>query len=505
MLISSTQETFYTLFNPALFATKRLEDAISRHISDFNNPRRTHPPSTETLWLDYLVWRCRNGRHDAPAEGRRHVEICTVADSLVGYHHARQEEADYDTILRDLCRLAVYSGTEWPGRWYGWGGWPIPSGINRALNPDGDLLSAACYFGHVDLVRELLDKGLTAGAPREGNGSRTTPATTTLFASPGYLAAWAGHQDVVLILLDHLTRQEETQNDYAMQPRTFWWQSNNTLRRHGHYEALVGAASRPDLDLVKLVLFYDFDRKPVPEEGEEDEEDPRSTRHANLPTTTGQGPPPTQEDELSHVTQNHSAWSPIYVAMLRAASPEIYDFLSDLLEPVSVAQDQYWQLENHNISTRDASGDLTMLRHLIKNVGADPADRARRLGPALQQAVRNCDDDVVDYLLSKGADPNLAGTIHLGTPLAAAARAGSMAMYQKLLDAGAQISGQKDSHTGLRFAILREHTAMAEMLLRLGVGSERSKSLYLGQAREAGLESMVELLREWGAKESPNL
>jgi ankyrin repeat protein len=50
----------------------------------------------------------------------------------------------------------------------------------------------------------------------------------------------------------------------------------------------------------------------------------------------------------------------------------------------------------------------------------------------------------------------------------------------------------------LRHAIRMEHTEMVELLLRMGAGSERARSRFLDQARDAGLESMVDLFEVVG-------
>src|SRR5690606_21139305 len=99
---------------------------------------------------------------------------------------------------------------------------------------------------------------------------------------------------------------------------------------------------------------------------------------------------------------------------------------------------------------------------------------------------------VVDLLLECGADPNEWGEYRCGTPMTAAAKAGSMVMLRKLIDAGAKV-GAKDEWT-LSHAVRMEHTAMVELLLSMGAGTEKAGALSLEMARTMGLESMVELL-----------
>ena len=61
---------------------------------------------------------------------------------------------------------------------------------------------------------------------------------------------------------------------------------------------------------------------------------------------------------------------------------------------------------------------------------------------------------------------------------------------------GLRFSQKEDSYT-LWYAIMREHTAMVEMMLRKEVNKERGIRLKLKYARDNGLEFMAELLERW--------
>ena len=459
-LLSAT-EAFYLAFTPALFATKTLGDAIARYM--FDRPRFQKPhDNVEALWLDYLLRRCRDKKTDDSAG--RYAEIRAMATGLVGHQKTTREGTSdlghYDAILRELCRLALDRGTKYPGFWVSWASYidnyPGPGG--KRSNPKGDLLSAACYFGCLSLVKDLLAEG----AVPERDQGHSIPTTNTLFASPAYLAAWAGQAEVLQLVLESLPNLPV--NAPGMGP---------SCRRVKdlQLDALVGAACRGDINMVKLVMCSARVRVPgsLLIVGYEPGSIPRASRE----------------------------WGCIRCAMAWTSFPEIYSYLDSFLAPGQLKKSEE-ELENYWLAARAASGDVVMVRHLL-DIGADAADRSGRQGPALAHAVRGCHEDVVDLLLERGADPSHRGRYRLGTPLTAAAKAGSVVMLRKLLDAGAKFL-KNDSYT-LRHAIMKEHTAMAELLLSWGIGTERGRGMFLVQAQKAGMDSMVDLLKSWGAKE----
>lgn len=116
------------------------------------------------------------------------------------------------------------------------------------------------------------------------------------------------------------------------------------------------------------------------------------------------------------------------------------------------------------------------------------------LASALEGAVRACSDEVVDLLLKRGPDLKCAG--YRGNVLTVAAKAGTMVMLRKLLDAGVRFRS-RDIHT-LHRALQLEHTAKVELLLDAGVGSPCLRLEALKMAEDMGLESMADLLRAKG-------
>lgn len=182
-------------------------------------------------------------------------------------------------------------------------------------------------------------------------------------------------------------------------------------------------------------------------------------------------------------------------ALWRARSPEVHQYLLSLLLPNEGGEHPRDQMKNHHLATAAGAGDMAMVRYLL-DIGADPSARNTFFGTPLACAVRACNDDVVDLLLQRGANPNARS--RRGSNLTAAAKAGSMVMLRKLLDAGAVPllqRGGRDNVT-LRYAIQLEHTAMLRFLLDLGgCGEElRARAIIIANKLDDG-EAMAEWLR----------
>lgn len=465
----SATEAFYTAFTPALFAaeTVPVENAIAFHFAHRGGYARKYHHSVEPFWLNYLARRCRNEKTDESVG--RYAEIRAVAARLVRHQKTTREGNngyldDYDIVLRELCRLALYRGVMYHGYWEGWGSWAQHT--RKWSSPKGSLLSAACYFGCLSLVKDLVAEGGEFGS--------------TLFASPTHLAAWAGQTEVLQFLLERPEAPE-------IEMTTGRWAHRRVKRLD--CEALVGAATRGDLDLVKFVLY-------TPSRTISSRVEPTNFGSwSRVPDSTlimGYEPGSIEQG----VTQ---AWNYIQKAKARTPSPQIYTYLDSLLS----SSPRCWKEPEHDVegnnyilAQRVALGDVVMVRHLL-DIGADAVDVNNKNNlPALVEAVHGWHEDVVDLLLERGADPNFQGPFpEFPTPLRAAARAGSMVMLRKLLDAGGKF---EEEDLSLNYAIMHEHTAMAELLLSRGVGSEQERSWLLDMAQDEGMDSMVDLLKSWG-------
>jgi ankyrin repeat protein len=439
-----------------LFHTKVLDDAVSKDIFEGWQVRKYY--GAETLWHDYLVFRCRNETDESVG---RFVEIRNVANALLEHSKAQEGDLtlDFDAILDGLCWLSLERGTKYPGCRQGWDS----STRSKMSDPDLNLLSAAAYFGCVPIVRHLLGQGYDP------------VQTNDLFPSPMYLAAWTGQVEILELMQEHLPECE------IIEPGNKW--AGHRLKIAP--ESLRGAATRGDINMMRLAIYPPS--RIIPPSGNNAGEGGNEGTVPNSILILGQKP--------GSIPLGTIPYSCISNARNVTKSPEIYQYLHRFLAEGDAKSDL--EKENYYLALKAAAGDIVMVRHLL-DFGARPIDMGGRQGPALTHAIRGWHEDVVDLLLERGADPNERGTYRLGTPLTAAAKAGSMVMLRKLLDAGAEIT-KADAHT-LRHAIRMEHTAMVELLLRMGAGSEQVRRRYLDEARDAGLESMVNLLMSWGVR-----
>jgi len=112
----------------------------------------------------------------------------------------------------------------------------------------------------------------------------------------------------------------------------------------------------------------------------------------------------------------------------------------------------------------------------------------RHLGrTALISAASAGQTETVAWLLSQGADPNLAGVID--SPLTAAAAAGHSALIETLLDKGAKIDAQVNGYTALHAAVVYGHRSCVETLLARGADpalTDQKGRDVLALAREYG-------------------
>lgn len=118
---------------------------------------------------------------------------------------------------------------------------------------------------------------------------------------------------------------------------------------------------------------------------------------------------------------------------------------------------------------------------------------------ALSVATRHCHLDVVDLLLSRGANPNYYRFLTVGSPLANAAKVGSISIVRKLYEYGANNDNTPlDQEIMLLYALQAEHTEMVNLFFERGVLNRVCPSQIRKQIKDAGLKSMEELLKRWG-------
>lgn len=324
-----------------------------------------------------------------------------------------------------------------------------------APNPGLNLLSAATYFGFQALVRDLVGQGHD---PLSDN---------KLFPSAMYVAAWTGRADILQVLQEVLPHLEEPGPDRPY----------DRFRSKIGPGSLEGAASRGDVDMVRLALYPPSRNIQPPD--------------ANS-TVSG------SELVIGHkpgfIDPGSDLGRYIISGMRLARSPEVYDYLKSFL-----ADNLPSDMVTSHLSLKAGAGDLVMVQHLL-DTGADPSPlEGCYTGTPLMHAVKGWHEDVVDLLLEHGADPNHRGDFTRGTILTAAAGAGSISLLRKLLDAGVEIDLKKDAWTGAK-AVKKEHTAIVEILMESGVYREHQFRVNIQNAQKDGLDSMVELLERWRLK-----
>lgn len=139
--------------------------------------------------------------------------------------------------------------------------------------------------------------------------------------------------------------------------------------------------------------------------------------------------------------------------------------------------------------------DATLLNEQVGGTGATPLQRATEFGH----------ENIVELLLSKGANPNLAGPDG-NTPLMQAAYKGYATIVDLLLAGGANpnVSEQQYGDTPLIMAAWKRNEKVVEKLIRAGANvnaKAKNGRTALQQALQNKDEAMVKLLKDHGATE----
>lgn len=282
-------------------------------------------------------------------------------------------------------------------------------------------LMEACMDGHVDVARLLLNSGAQVNMPIDS------------FESPLTLAACGGHVELANLLIERGANLEEV-NDEG-------------------YTPLMEAAREGHEDMVALLLAHGADINGQTEE--------------------------TQETALTLACCG--GFQEVADFLIKAGGDLELGCTTPLIE---AAQE----------------GHLELVKYMIKaeaNVNA----QTQTGDTALTYACENGHTDVAEVLLDAGAE--LEHESEGGrTPLMKAARAGHLCTVQFLISKGANVnrSTSTSDHTVLSLACAGGHLTVVELLLRHGADSThklKDGSTMLIEAAKGGHTSVVNLLLDW--------
>ncbi|TEY61121.1 hypothetical protein BOTCAL_0174g00030 [Botryotinia calthae] len=143
----------------------------------------------------------------------------------------------------------------------------------------------------------------------------------------------------------------------------------------------------------------------------------------------------------------------------------------------------------------------TLFEEIIRpKIGAD----MKELHILLLQVAAGNNDDIVRFLIGKGANVNYQSSKNSVTPLWRASNRGKLAIVTMLLEAGAHVDLLSSKGTALSIAIKRGYKAIIDLLIEKGAevnasGSNRSGTA-LQEAVWRGDKATIDLLIEKGAE-----
>jgi uncharacterized protein len=265
-------------------------------------------------------------------------------------------------------------------------------------------LMRASYSGDIETVRELLNGSADARA--------ATPTGWTALMS----AAAGGDPEIVRLLLEHGAEVEHRQ---SRRPEA---RAMHVAARHGHVEAM-----RVLLEAGAMI-------------------DQQSAAGTPLMLAAGSGRAEAVQLLLERgaqmevpVTRLQDERGNALTPLARAAELGYHEIVKLLLaeggEPVR-------QSSGLPLAVAISRGDVEMLRLLLE-AGADPQDvsaggRTALALAATLQAGPSQAQQMIDLLLSHGADPNRGG--RMGPPLMLLSQSGSVELMRRLIEAGVDVN-----------------------------------------------------------------
>ncbi|KAK8043296.1 hypothetical protein PG993_005726 [Apiospora rasikravindrae] len=203
----------------------------------------------------------------------------------------------------------------------------------------------------------------------------------------------------------------------------------------------------------------------------------------------------------------HDASKAIPKARRVTLNPEIYEYLSNAWAPGPRSGRTPWYAD---LVSHAGRGNVGMVKYLLgRSVPVDEKN-SEELESALERTCRCGQDDVVDLLLERGADPDFTGHALWGAvPIRMAASAGHMLIVRKLIDHGAKLVAHSGAGPGcglgidaMHWAFLLEHQEMITLLLERGATIRVGVSLATTLSH-LGYESMLDIVRQQGFEAEP--
>ncbi|KAL3297492.1 Pfs NACHT and Ankyrin domain protein [Colletotrichum asianum] len=356
----------------------------------------------------------------------------------------------------------------------------------------GNMLQAASYHGHLEVVRLLLGMGANIDALCKHYG-------TALQA-----ACYGGHIDIVRLLIkkEAVITAQGGKYGNALQAAS----------RHGH------------IDIVRLLL------------GNHADVNAQGGQHGNaLTAASGRGHLKIVELLLDHNAEVNAPGGYVGNALCVASANGHLNVVQTLLKGGADVHTQYG-FYGTALNAACKHGHLDLARHLL-NQGADIHTPCGRMGNALQAAADGGNESIVKILVEHGADINATGSeyggalqaacswgnekvvttlLNLGAdanapggkyggPLHAAYRNGNKNIVETLKRSGADVHLVVNGYGRiLRDACRSDATDVAELLADLGIDVAHDSDLdeYLQIACFFGSDSIVEWLVDVGATDS---
>ncbi|KAK6857260.1 hypothetical protein PG995_007447 [Apiospora arundinis] len=239
--------------------------------------------------------------------------------------------------------------------------------------------------------------------------------------------------------------------------------------------AFFGAAVAGRLDLLELVVAHDASTCP------EEERDPAYV-HGEVVST---------KEWKTHL---------IIHSLAATESPEVYEYISQNWVP----HDKSRVYHHHQAFISHAGrGNLAMARWLLETKGLNPDGQSFQYPwhTALGEACRQGHADLVDYLLARGADPDMPpsdGVRTDFTPMWGAVRGNHTSLVRRLLAHGGVDLESPRSDRLVIEAFLKENAEMVRLLVERGVPLDKVAPGVARGLVGLGCESMLDLLQSYG-------